>query len=108
MSAGSCSNRSYKCIRFFFSSRRRHTRLTCDWSSDVCSSDLFNKIYIVHSFSGLVSLREICRRQTNRCLKPLGQLSVISRQSLDHNNSPYCIKSLISYHFLLWVKRHSD
>src|SRR6266480_346258 len=25
---------------FFFSSRRRHTRLTCDWSSDVCSSDL--------------------------------------------------------------------
>src|SRR5690242_5533336 len=24
---------------FFFSSRRRHTRLTCDWSSDVCSSD---------------------------------------------------------------------
>src|SRR6266480_2672327 len=26
---------------FFFSSRRRHTRLTCDWSSDVWSSDLF-------------------------------------------------------------------
>src|SRR3954466_12640235 len=23
----------------FFSSRRRHTRLSCDWSSDVCSSD---------------------------------------------------------------------
>src|SRR5438309_5143346 len=37
---------------FFFSSRRRHTRWNCDWSSDVCSSDLdgggevsgFNKI----------------------------------------------------------------
>src|SRR5713101_6288852 len=31
-----------RCHRFFFffSSRRRHTRLTCDWSSDVCSSDL--------------------------------------------------------------------
>src|SRR6266571_7353746 len=27
-------------LLFFFSSRRRHTRLTCDWSSDVCSSDL--------------------------------------------------------------------
>src|SRR5260370_19618590 len=26
---------------FFFSSRRRHTRFKCDWSSDVCSSDLF-------------------------------------------------------------------
>src|SRR3989475_5202084 len=33
------------CVRdfrlfFFFSSRRRHTRFDCDWSSDVCSSDL--------------------------------------------------------------------
>src|SRR5690348_17385737 len=26
---------------FFFSSRRRHTRWTGDWSSDVCSSDLW-------------------------------------------------------------------
>ena len=28
------------CVLFFFSSRRRHTRLRRDWSSDVCSSDL--------------------------------------------------------------------
>src|SRR6266567_6830790 len=28
------------CLFFFFSSRRRHTRFDCDWSSDVCSSDL--------------------------------------------------------------------
>src|SRR5699024_11808504 len=28
-------------IVFFFSSRRRHTRSKRDWSSDVCSSDLF-------------------------------------------------------------------
>src|SRR2546430_23467 len=27
-------------VYFFFSSRRRHTRFDCDWSSDVCSSDL--------------------------------------------------------------------
>src|SRR6266487_6088410 len=27
-------------VVFFFSSRRRHTRWTGDWSSDVCSSDL--------------------------------------------------------------------
>src|SRR2546430_7200291 len=27
-------------LHFFFSSRRRHTRFDCDWSSDVCSSDL--------------------------------------------------------------------
>src|SRR3989339_383587 len=30
-------------IIFFFSSRRRHTRLVSDWSSDVCSSDLKQK-----------------------------------------------------------------
>src|SRR2546427_2867636 len=30
-------------IFFFFSSRRRHTRFDCDWSSDVCSSDLCAK-----------------------------------------------------------------
>src|SRR4029077_20679285 len=29
----------------FFSSRRRHTRFKCDWSSDVCSSDLLNGIF---------------------------------------------------------------
>src|SRR5256886_1758571 len=28
---------------FFFSSRRRHTRFDCDWSSDVCSSDLVER-----------------------------------------------------------------
>src|SRR5690606_39666640 len=29
------------CHCFFFSSRRRHTRFSRDWSSDVCSSDLY-------------------------------------------------------------------
>src|SRR5258706_7559102 len=33
-------NAVYCHIFFFFSSRRRHTRLVSDWSSDVCSSDL--------------------------------------------------------------------
>src|SRR5690606_39510856 len=30
----------WHCLAFFFSSRRRHTRFSRDWSSDVCSSDL--------------------------------------------------------------------
>src|SRR2546427_7082027 len=34
----------YIMIFFFFSSRRRHTRFDCDWSSDVCSSDLDTSI----------------------------------------------------------------
>src|SRR2546430_6686069 len=33
---------------FFFSSRRRHTRFDCDWSSDVCSSDLAVARALVH------------------------------------------------------------
>src|ERR1035438_2827431 len=32
-----------RCLCFFFSSRRRHTRCLSDWSSDVCSSDLYPK-----------------------------------------------------------------
>src|SRR5438046_8880025 len=35
-----CTNNSMY-VLFFFSSRRRHTRLVSDWSSDVCSSDLY-------------------------------------------------------------------
>src|SRR5690348_17934788 len=40
-------DRHCACVRyasvFFFSSRRRHTRWTGDWSSDVCSSDLIRQ-----------------------------------------------------------------
>src|SRR5437588_11148959 len=40
-------------LNFFFSSRRRHTRSLCDWSSDVCSSDLIGKL----TLQSLVSAR---------------------------------------------------
>src|SRR5690606_40347316 len=36
-----------QCARFFFSSRRRHTRFSRDWSSDVCSSDLLQTVGIL-------------------------------------------------------------
>src|SRR5256885_10350680 len=42
---------------FFFSSRRRHTRLQGDWSSDVCSSDLVtieDPVEYVHTHKGCV------------------------------------------------------
>src|SRR5688572_31350741 len=38
---------------FFFSSRRRHTRFDCDWSSDVCSSDLDRSRSLVRTDSRL-------------------------------------------------------
>src|SRR2546430_8196845 len=43
---------------FFFSSRRRHTRFDCDWSSDVCSSDLQYMARLIGEFArdGLVNI----------------------------------------------------
>src|SRR5260370_27924462 len=39
--------RAPHCCVFFFSSRRRHTRFKCDWSSDVCSSDLIGYPFFI-------------------------------------------------------------
>src|SRR5690554_8026262 len=45
---------SYRNIpRFFFSSRRRHTRCGRDWSSDMCSSDLHHLVFNKGSSSGI-------------------------------------------------------
>src|SRR2546430_7283609 len=44
------TNIDYSSI-FFFSSRRRHTRFDCDWSSDVCSSDLTSGILLIYRFT---------------------------------------------------------
>src|SRR5947207_8880902 len=49
----------YLWIFFFFSSRRRHTRSLCDWSSDVCSSDLrtvmdFMELYVHERWDGVI------------------------------------------------------
>src|SRR5260370_32141819 len=50
---------------FFFSSRRRHTRFKCDWSSDVCSSDLCGDDVTFHrerSFCALLESLKRCAR----------------------------------------------
>src|SRR5262249_60127196 len=41
-------------VVFFFSSRRRHTRLVSDWSSDVCSSDLLS-IVLAYGIGGMLA-----------------------------------------------------
>src|SRR5690606_41171531 len=43
---------------FFFSSRRRHTRFSRDWSSDVCSSDLAADMEVVTTSPELEALRK--------------------------------------------------
>src|SRR5437870_6586737 len=57
-------------VCFFFSSRRRHTRWPRDWSSDVCSSDLFGsrfaprKLYEIHQRAAQVSMSPDLPMQT--------------------------------------------
>src|SRR5438046_7392567 len=54
------------CVVFFFSSRRRHTRLVSDWSSDVCSSDLLFSQWLV---------REVRAGDQVEVLPPTGSFS---------------------------------
>src|SRR5256886_2117535 len=69
---------------FFFSSRRRHTRFDCDWSSDVCSSDLCNmmcdpcfmdanQVGFVHELT-MEEIKEILDNAIS--IKPRRQMSV--------------------------------
>src|SRR5690348_17568213 len=50
---------------FFFSSRRRHTRWTGDWSSDVCSSDLLSPEPPLMSPTRVEQLRLALQRELN-------------------------------------------
>src|SRR2546430_7948282 len=53
---------------FFFSSRRRHTRFDCDWSSDVCSSDL---VVLQSEAEVLTAMREQALESSDTELKAL-------------------------------------
>src|SRR3989475_8994304 len=81
---------------FFFSSRRRHTRFDCDWSSDVCSSDLASArppaLRRVHEKLGgprLGTIRLVAyharqcdpKKCTSRRLERLGLMTFVPRPS---------------------------
>src|SRR6266478_9144065 len=51
---------------FFFSSRRRHTRFDCDWSSDVCSSDLKSRVVYENLDTTFVNLWALLRNLSQR------------------------------------------
>src|SRR5207302_2665798 len=61
---------------FFFSSRRRHTRFSRDWSSDVCSSDLKRDIKSIAGLKGKTIIvggaKDITRIFVDRMLAPHG------------------------------------
>src|SRR2546427_3938080 len=64
---------------FFFSSRRRHTIFDCDWSSDVCSSDLGSSRRISKWRCGAVDRPELPERAIT-CLAGTASPSCTSRR----------------------------
>src|SRR5688572_32752595 len=98
-------------VIFFFSSRRRHTRFDCDWSSDVCSSDL----HILIQYKGadradatVTRTKEQARTYIEDIKKRLnqgGNFTEIDRKSTRLNSS----HSQISYAvFCLKKKKHKE
>src|SRR2546429_3068290 len=84
----------------FFSSRRRHTRCSRDWSSDVCSSDLpyQAQLRILHHFRAIFCCRMqrseehtselqsrlhlVCRLLLEKKKKPITQITILPTSSL--------------------------
>src|SRR5438105_11154091 len=55
-------------VCFFFSSRRRHTRSTRDWSSDVCSSDLLVDL-IASGIASIFQARRVDLRHEDQAIR---------------------------------------
>src|SRR3712207_7343733 len=56
-------------LYFFFSSRRRHTRYWRDWSSDVCSSDLFITLEDLYSSIEVIIFPKTLERFSNTIME---------------------------------------
>src|SRR5260221_3584268 len=68
-------------VVFFFSSRRRHTRSLCDWSSDVCSSDLTTSTAIRGPCAGerRIAVEVVCLAGHDEVSKKLETKFVVGR-----------------------------
>src|SRR5688572_31398448 len=73
---------------FFFSSRRRHTRFDCDWSSDVCSSDLGERS---NEKTTPAPRRGSSTSATTRRLRRARYLGVISRDEYRQRRDPFVL-----------------
>src|SRR5438034_10236401 len=75
-------------FRFFFSSRRRHTSSLCDWSSDVCSSDLF----------AAVARAEINLRAVQNAIRAVGKPDAAAKRSEERRVGKECRSRRWPYH----------
>src|SRR6266478_3480237 len=79
------TNESCMVIFFFFSSRRRHTRFDCDWSSDVCSSDLIScqrhrrRLLVWLWFPSLSWRPDVLGRERDRLEDGAGEVAEVQR-----------------------------
>src|SRR2546430_3932568 len=77
---------------FFFSSRRRHTRFDCDWSSDVCSSDL-SDLFVIYTvgqqFASLVAANPAQYTQNRFAIKYTDRKS--TRLNSSHSQISYAV-----------------
>src|SRR6266478_46360 len=79
------TNESCMVIFFFFSSRRRHTRFDCDWSSDVCSSDLIScqrhrrRLLVWLWFPSLSWRPDVLGRERDRLEDGAGEVAEVRR-----------------------------
>src|SRR2546430_5913428 len=78
----------YTLFFFFFSSRRRHTRFDCDWSSDVCSSDLEWADSESNREPSDLSLPASDKRQPAKLTFQVGHARHVSSQSAAESNHP--------------------
>src|SRR2546426_2119296 len=92
---------------FFFSSRRRHTRLQGDWSSDVCSSDLKGNLVRVHeelvaagAQLSYPALTAFCRRQGigHEPERPVGEYTFRPARSEERRVGKECRSRWSPYH----------
>src|SRR2546430_9050898 len=92
---------------FFFSSRSRHTRFDCDWSSDVCSSDLKKKKAPAFGAAcgitlGVVHRQVLCHRRRRKqapfsfsCAVPWG----LQNRSEERRGGKECRSRWAPYHY---------
>src|SRR2546422_8359670 len=72
---------------FFFSSRRRHTRCSRDWSSDVCSSDLFEDTFrIRYRLDGILFDQEAPPRRLQAAVTSRIKLMAEMNRSEEHTS----------------------